>query len=1175
MSLAVMDTLAPGQPLRDHGSQRDLNIEEMHCDADTHRATYLQLRLPKRPRRPHKGSSHNRKRAAEKSSTVENVTPESSSGFGPASLTPSEQIQLLLGDGDEGHTAQKVFCQMDVLHRLADAFQWRETARWVKYEEDVEEGGERWSKPHVASLALHSLFELRSGLTSGAIMLDMDAHTVAQAADLLLDHLVNKKLLEDSLRGEVRGALVSPHTFQHNKYRMGRRPSALPDGMDLFGRRLSMMRNFSMAVKRDSQASLNRVHSSPYSSPNLQVMNGDLPESPSSSKLNKDFMRKIPDGAEAANIWIGELDSLHYQVVAFMRLCEARTLGDLTEVPVPTRFLFLLLGPKGSHSKNVEIGRSMSTIMVDEVFREVAYKARNRQDILAGLDEFLDQVTALPPGEWDPKIRIEPPQSVPTQAPRKSPHPPPGEEKKEEEEEESHCDTTLVRSGRLFGGLIADVKRKLPWYGSDFKDAMHIQCVASIIFLYLATLTPNVTFGGLLGQATDQYMGTMECIFTASVVGVLFALFAGQPLNILGSTGPMLVLEMILYRFCKDNELDFLPFRCWIGIWTTAFLLVIVAFDLSALVRYITRFTEESFASLIAFIFIAEAFKKLFGILELAPVNTNPFAPLDYNCTCMPPNLTDSSNNVTLAQLENLTSLIMTSVVPPDYNVSAALVNTSSSSPLNDSDVVEWVTVSKQLCKELGGQLVGTGCDTPEYKADAFFLSFILFCVTYIIASSLSGFKSSAFFPTVVRQMLSDFAVLIAILVAVGIDVAIGIPTPKLEVPEQFKPTRDDRGWLVNPWSDRNPWWLTLAACVPAILAVILIFMDQQITAVIVNRKENKLKKGNGYHLDLFVVAVAILICSFLGLPWYVAATVSALAHIMSLKKESECTAPGERPTFLGVREQRFTGLMVGLLSGLSVLFTSVLKFIPMAVLYGVFLYMGVAALRGMQFIDRILLIFKPAKYQPDTSYLRHVPIKRVHIFTAIQVVCLAVLWVIKSVKSVSIIFPIMVLGTCFVRKALDYLFTQRELKWLDDVMPDAAKKEKDDAKRLHDDDDKDSDDHRKEKESLLGEDNYQHLMEIRVEHERLGQEDAKYDSGIPRTPSHGDISRVNISEELTRTAMWNQLRSSEQNAKSEKKRRSKDKSNGVDKKDSQPSDTHKSAAFYLQDDADDHDHKV
>ena len=59
---------------------------------------------------------------------------------------------------------------------------------------------------------------------------------------------------------------------------------------------------------------------------------------------------------------------------------------------------------------------------------------------------------------------------------------------------------------RLFGGLIADIKRKVPWYPSDFKDALHIQCVASTIFLFLATLTPNVTFGGLLGIATDQYM---------------------------------------------------------------------------------------------------------------------------------------------------------------------------------------------------------------------------------------------------------------------------------------------------------------------------------------------------------------------------------------------------------------------------------------------------------------------------------------------------------------------------------------------------------------------------------------------------------------------------------------------------------------------------------------------
>lgn len=62
------------------------------------------------------------------------------------------------------------------------------------------------------------------------------------------------------------------------------------------------------------------------------------------------------------------------------------------------------------------------------------------------------------------------------------------------------------------------------------------------------------------------------------------------------------------------------------------------------------------------------------------------------------------------------------------------------------------------------------------------------------------------------------------------------------------------------------------------------------------------LQKGAGYHLDLFWVAVLMIICSFMGLPWYVAATVISIAHIDSLKMETQTSAPGEQPKFLGVR---------------------------------------------------------------------------------------------------------------------------------------------------------------------------------------------------------------------------------------------------------------------------------
>lgn len=61
-------------------------------------------------------------------------------------------------------------------------------------------------------------------------------------------------------------------------------------------------------------------------------------------------------------------------------------------------------------------------------------------------------------------------------------------------------------------------------------------------------------------------------------------------------------------------------------------------------------------------------------------------------------------------------------------------------------------------------------------------------------------------------------------------------------------------------------------------------------------------QKGAGYHLDLFWVAILIIVCSFMGLPWYVAATVISIAHIDSLKMETETSAPGEQPKFLGVR---------------------------------------------------------------------------------------------------------------------------------------------------------------------------------------------------------------------------------------------------------------------------------
>uniref|UniRef100_A0A8D0AMZ4 Anion exchange protein n=1 Tax=Sander lucioperca TaxID=283035 RepID=A0A8D0AMZ4_SANLU len=975
-----------------------------------HRTLYIGVHVPlgRRSHRRHRHHGHrHRKRSKERDSTADDGRESPSH-----TDTPAQRVQFLLGteDGDEEHIPHALFTELDeICLREGEDAEWKETARWLKFEEDVEDGGERWSKPYVATLSLHSLFELRSCIMNGTVMLDMRANSLEEIADMVLDqHELSGSVGQDARR-RIREALLKQHHHQNHKK---------------LANRIPIVRSFADIGKKQSEPhsmDKNGQTVSPQSQPANNEGKQDVSRENSAvdfSKIDLHFMKKIPPGAEASNVLVGELEFLDRPVVAFVRLAPAVLLNGLAEVPITTRFLFILLGPLGKGPQYHEIGRSIATLMTDEIFHDVAYKAKDRNDLVAGIDEFLDQVTVLPPGEWDPSIRIEPPKNVPSQEKRKIPPVPNGvTDLGESEEHGGHGGPELQRTGKFFGGFFMDIKRKAPHYLSDYTDAVSLQCLASFLFLYCACMSPVITFGGLLGEATEGRVSAIESLFGASMTGIAYSIFAGQPLTILGSTGPVLVFEKILFKFCKEYGLSYLSLRACIGLWTAFFCLLLVATDASSLVCYITRFTEEAFASLICIIFIYEALEKLIHLGTHYPINKNNNLQklTQYSCACVEP--IDPSNE-TLQYWE-------------ERNITSSQVN--------------WTMLEVNECEMFHGEFVGSACGPHgPYIPDVLFWCVVLFFSTVFMSAFLKEFKTSRYFPTKVRAIISDFAVFITILIMVLVDYALGIPSPKLQVPNKFKPTRDDRGWLINPVGP-NPWWTTIITFLPALLCTILIFMDQQITAVIINRKEHKLKKGCGYHLDLFVVGVMLGVCSVMGLPWFVAATVLSISHVNSLKLESECSAPGEQPKFLGIREQRFTGLMIFTLMGCSVFMTSVLKFIPMPVLYGVFLYMGASSLRGIQFFDRLRLYGMPAKHQPDFIYLRHVPLRKVHLFTIIQLTCLVLLWVIKTSKA-AIVFPMMVLALVFIRKLLDFIFTKRELSWLDDLMPEWKKKKLEDA---------------------------------------------------------------------------------------------------------------------------------
>uniref|UniRef100_A0A915KE64 Anion exchange protein n=1 Tax=Romanomermis culicivorax TaxID=13658 RepID=A0A915KE64_ROMCU len=705
------------------------------------------------------------------------------------------------------------------------------------------------------------------------------------------------------------------------------------------------------------------------------LSNADTITKSMSSKINQSLYRKLPEVCEATSIMVGISGNMRKCLSCFVRLKSAKLFLDSTELPISTRFVYIILIP--SYHYNVEpksLGRCFGTLMVDEVFSKIAYKTKNGFELGYAVEEFINQCVVVPAGKWNPAVRWEPPEN---QAPV---------ERRLEEpfdvtnmlmntadiEEESD----LRRTGILFGGFVDDVDSKSYWYVSDYTDALKgriTQTLAAAIFLFFANISKIITFGGVMDNQLHKQMGAIENVLAGGICGVVYALFSGQPLCVLSATGPCLVFEVIMHNLCSTMQWEFLPVRAWLGMWTAVFLVIYVALDASVLVALITRFTEEAFATMISVIFLVKAVDELMEIKQEYPITTDPRAILnDPRCLCYGINSTDFLNN---------------------------------SSPLlsnNSSPGIEMAREGHSLaCQALKGTSVGAGCSfAPE-----------------------------------VRNIIADFNAILAILIMTLVNYFVGIKVPCLNVPDSLTPTIP-RPWLVDIWNIEH-WWIAVLAFLPASFFSILVMMDQNITSVIINRPDNKLKKGYGYHLDLFVIAILMVVCSLFGLPFYVAATVISLLHVDSLRIMSETAAPGEKPRFLGIKEQRATALLAHILIGLAVFLTPVMKHLPMPVLLGVFLYIGIVSLSGQQFGQRVLLLFMPMKHQPDYQWLRSVRMKRVHLFTAVQLISFIILLFVEENKQISMFFPLMLFVMVLIRKVImDRMFTQKELMALDDVLP-------------------------------------------------------------------------------------------------------------------------------------------
>lgn len=490
-------------------------------------------------------------------------------------------------------------------------------------------------------------------------------------------------------------------------------------------------------------------------------------------------------------------------------------------------------------------------------------------------------------------------------------------------------DEGLDRRG--LAGVRGDLARRLEHYGEDWRDGLSWKASAAVAFLFFACLAPAIAFGGLMSVLTAGQIGAMEMVIATAVAGVVYAVVAGQPLTILGGTGPFLVFTGILYTSCARMGLPFLPTYAWVGLWTGLFVVLLGLTGASRLITYLTRFTDETFAALISLIFVVEA---------------------------------------------------MTEVL--------------SSFP------------------------------AEHIPDDTALFGFILTLQTFVVARWLSQLRHGRYLRRTLRTALADFGPALAVILMIFVRHLLpSVRVITLDVPSTFG-TTSGRPWLVPLGG--LPLWVMLACAGPALLVAILVFLDQNVTVRIVQNPDNQLRRGSSYHWDLVVVGLLLAGCSLFGLPWLVAATVRSINHVRAL---ATAELKDGRFRIRSVRENRLSAFLVHVLIGLSLVFTKYLREIPMPVLYGLFLYMGFTSMRGNQFFERLKLWFTDPALYPPLHYIRRVPTRVIHLYTAAQATSLAVLWIVKSSR-LGLLFPLFIALLVFVRRALGKLLPQEHVEILD-----------------------------------------------------------------------------------------------------------------------------------------------
>jgi len=357
------------------------------------------------------------------------------------------------------------------------------------------------------------------------------------------------------------------------------------------------------------------------------------------------------------------------------------------------------------------------------------------------------------------------------------------------------------------------------------------------------------------------------------------------------------------------------------------------------------------------------------------------------------------------------------------------------------TDEIFSLLISTIFIVEASSDILSTFSSPTTSFAKALLTLTIAF-TTFSTSAILKSLRNTPYFTKTIRNNISNFAptlgVLAGSILAKWAAHAHGsyATLPALSIPSSTFATTSGRPWIVPLL--QLPLWARLASFFPALMATVLLFLDQNITVRVVNNPQYKMTKGrrgnhnrsnvlDGMHADMLIISFLTAATSLVGLPWLVAATVRSISHVRALSKFNE------QGQIVGTIEQRVTGMAIHALIGSCVLFSkprALLTQVPLPVLMGLFLFLGTSALPGNEMFERIKALFQE-KYSSGSSdttsstqrktfrWTNKVPTKVVNYFTLLQVACLYAMFWVKS-SPVGVLFPIIIAMLSPLRFALE-----------------------------------------------------------------------------------------------------------------------------------------------------------